>query len=247
VATAKDSRGTSWQIGYMDELPARQDPKILSSSWQGAFAALRQIMQYALRSGLRVIDPICRTTDVRPGNLDRARRAPLQDMREVVYDSWSTSRRQEGGLSGHSLGGQLVIGTLDLARRSAKASRSKRPRPGRISARFRHCQGQSCACSTSPSRATSTNGSRPGTKPASWPRRSRVPSRISAISTTSRSETLHRYRGALQSGYFMNDSEYANLHTEQRVGLAKAIRRSSSNGRISSSLTSHHGGGAAAG
>ena len=26
----------------------------------------------------------------------------------------------------------------------------------------------------------------------------------------------------VQSGYFMNDSEYARLHTEQRVGLIKA-------------------------
>src|SRR5258705_335275 len=59
-ATVKDKRGTSWQIGYMDEYAGTdKDPKVLVIiHGKGAFGGhYGNIMQYALRNGLRVIVP----------------------------------------------------------------------------------------------------------------------------------------------------------------------------------------------
>ena len=89
-ANAKDSRGTSWQIGYMDEYNGTdKDPKVLVIiHGKGAFAGhYGNVMQYALRSGLRVIAPDLPHYGMSgPGNLDKSPARTMQDMREVVYD-----------------------------------------------------------------------------------------------------------------------------------------------------------------
>ncbi|MGY4422490.1 homoserine acetyltransferase [Bradyrhizobium sp. JR6.1] len=75
-ATAKDKRGTSWQIGYMDEYAGTdKDPKVLVIiHGKGAFAGhYGNVMQYALRSGLRVIAPDLPHYGMSgPGNLDKS-------------------------------------------------------------------------------------------------------------------------------------------------------------------------------
>ena len=87
-ATAKDSRGTSWQIGYMDEYAGTEkDPKVLVIiHGKGAFGGhYGNIMQYALRSGLRVIVPDLPHYGMSgPGNLDKSPARTMQDMREVM-------------------------------------------------------------------------------------------------------------------------------------------------------------------
>ena len=84
-ANAKDSNGTSWQIGYMDEYAGTdKNPKVLVIiHGKGAFAGhYGNIMQYALRSG--------------PAR-DRARPAALRHVR-------SGQSRQEPGAhhAGHA-------------------------------------------------------------------------------------------------------------------------------------------------
>ena len=73
-AAAKDGHGTSWQIGYMDEYAGTaKDPKVLVIiHGKGAFAGhYGNIIQYALRSGLRVIAPDLPHYGMSgPGNLD---------------------------------------------------------------------------------------------------------------------------------------------------------------------------------
>ena len=114
-ATAKDKRGTSWQIGYMDEYAGTdKDPKVLVIiHGKGAFGGhYGNIMQYALRSGLRVIVPDLPHYGMSgPGNLDKSPARTMQDMREVVYDLVVNQLGvKKAAYLGHSLGGQLVMG-----------------------------------------------------------------------------------------------------------------------------------------
>ncbi len=114
-ATAKDKRGTSWQIGYMDEYAGTdKDPKVLVIiHGKGAFGGMySNIIQYALRSGLRVIVPDLPHYGMSgPGNLDKSPARTMQDMREVVYDLVVNQLGVKKAVYlGHSLGGQLVIG-----------------------------------------------------------------------------------------------------------------------------------------
>ena len=114
-ATAKDKRGTSWQIGYMDEYAGTdKNPKVLVIiHGKGAFGGMYgNIMQYALRSGLRVIVPDLPHYGMSgPGNLDKSPARTMQDMREVVYDLVVNQLGVKKAVYlGHSLGGQLVMG-----------------------------------------------------------------------------------------------------------------------------------------
>jgi homoserine O-acetyltransferase len=94
-ATAKDSRGTSWQIGYMDEYAGTdRNPKVLVIiHGKGAFGGhYGNIMQYALRSGLRVIVPDLPHYGMSgPVISTRARRAPCRTCAKSCMISWSTS------------------------------------------------------------------------------------------------------------------------------------------------------------
>ena len=114
-ANANDAKGTTWQIGYMDEYAGTEkDPKVLVIiHGKGAFAGhYGNIMQYALRSGLRVIAPDLPHYGMSgPGNLDKSPARTMQDMREVVYDLIvSQLKVKQATYLGHSLGGQLVMG-----------------------------------------------------------------------------------------------------------------------------------------
>ena len=114
-ATAKDGHGTSWQIGYMDEYAGTaKDPKVLVIiHGKGAFAGhYGNIMQYALRSGLRVIVPDLPHYGMSgPGNLDKSPARTMQDMRDVVHDLVVNQLGvKRAYYLGHSLGGQLVLG-----------------------------------------------------------------------------------------------------------------------------------------
>ena len=78
----------AWQIGYMDEYAGTDtDPQVLVIiHGKGAFAGhYGNVMQYALRSGLRVIVPDLPHYGMSgPGNLDKSPARTMQDMRDVV-------------------------------------------------------------------------------------------------------------------------------------------------------------------
>ena len=177
----------------MDEYAGTdKDPKVLVIiHGKGAFAGhYGNIMQYALRSGLRVIAPDLPHYGMSgPGNLDKSPARTMQDMREVVYDLVVNQLGVKKAIYlGHSLGGQLVIGyalTWPEAVQSlvleAPAGLEEYPREIAIS------QDKKLRCSTRPLPATSTSGSRPGTRPESWPVKLPGRSRTSATSSISRS------------------------------------------------------------
>src|SRR5260370_32401715 len=70
------------------------------------------IMQYALRSGLRVIVPdLPHYGMAGPGNLDKSAARIMQEMREVIYDLVVNQLGvKKAYYLGHSLGGQFVMG-----------------------------------------------------------------------------------------------------------------------------------------
>src|SRR5260370_18868196 len=112
-ATAKDKRGTSWQIGYMEEYAGSdKDPKVLVIiHGKGAFGGhYGNIMQYVLRRGLRGVVPEVSDYGMSgPGNLDKSPARTMQGMREVVYDLVVNQLGvKEAVYLGPSLAGPLV-------------------------------------------------------------------------------------------------------------------------------------------
>ncbi|MCP1831590.1 pimeloyl-ACP methyl ester carboxylesterase [Bradyrhizobium sp. USDA 4532] len=227
-ANAKDAKGTIWQIGYMDEYyGSEKDPKVLVIiHGKGAFAGhYGNIMQYALRSGLRVIAPDLPHYGMSgPGNLDKSPARTMQDMREVVYDVIVNQLKvKQAAYLGHSLGGQLILGyalTYPDAVKSlileAPAGLEEYPRevtiaPGKTAKLF----------------DASLAGNFDKWKDV-WGPTQVLANEIARPEQNIRDFFYFKKRdpatgvvGRSKSGYFMNDSEYARLHTEQRIGLIK--------------------------
>ncbi|MGY4178491.1 homoserine O-acetyltransferase [Bradyrhizobium sp. USDA 4518] len=227
-ANAKDAKGTIWQIGYMDEYyGSEKDPKVLVIiHGKGAFAGhYGNIMQYALRSGLRVIAPDLPHYGMSgPGNLDKSPARTMQDMREVVYDVIVNQLKvKQAAYLGHSLGGQLILGyalTYPDAVKSlileAPAGLEEYPRevtiaPGKTAKLF----------------DASLAGNFDKWKDV-WGPTQVLANEIARPEQSIRDFFYFKKRdpatgvvGRSKSGYFMNDSEYARLHTEQRIGLIK--------------------------
>jgi homoserine O-acetyltransferase len=227
-AAAKDGQGTSWQIGYMDEYAGTaKDPKVLVIiHGKGAFAGhYGNIMQYALRSGLRVIAPDLPHYGMSgPGNLDKSPARTMQDMRDVVHDLVVNQLGvKRAYYLGHSLGGQLVLGyaltwpdAVQGLALEAPAGLEEYPRevtiaPGKTARLF----DESFARDFDKWKQT-------------WDQTGILAAEIARPEQNIRDFFYFKKRdpqtGAVseaKSGYFMNDSEYARFHTEQRVGLTK--------------------------
>jgi homoserine O-acetyltransferase len=227
-ATAKDGHGTSWQIGYMDEYAGTaKEPKVLVIiHGKGAFAGhYGNIMQYALRSGLRVIAPDLPHYGVSgPGNLDKSPARTMQDMRDVVHDLVVNQLGVKRAFYlGHSLGGQLVLGyaltwpdAVQGLALEAPAGLEEYPRevtiaPGKTARLF----DESFARDFDKWKQT-------------WDQTGILAAEIARPEQNIRDFFYFKKRdpqtgvvSQAKSGYFMNDSEYARFHTEQRVGLIK--------------------------
>jgi homoserine O-acetyltransferase/O-succinyltransferase len=227
-ADVKDSTGATWQIGYMDEYAGnKRDPQVLVIiHGKGAFGGhYGNIMQFALRSGLRVIVPDLPHYGMSgPGNLDKSPARTMQDMREVVHELVVNQLGvKRATYLGHSLGGQLVMGyaltwpeaVLSLAL-EAPAGLEEYPRtvtiaPGKTARLF----DQSFARDFDKWKQT-------------WDQTGILAGEMGRSEQNVRDFFYFKKRdpvtGALvqsPSGYFMNDSQYARLHTDQRVGMIK--------------------------
>jgi homoserine O-acetyltransferase/O-succinyltransferase len=227
-ATAKDGKGTSWQIGYMDEYAGTaKDPKVLVIiHGKGVFAGhYGNIAQYALRSGLRVIAPDLPHYGMSgPGNLDKSPARTMQDMRDVVHDLVVDRLGVKRAFYlGHSLGGQLVMGyaltwpdAVQGLALEAPAGLEKYPREATIA------PGKTA-------RLFDESFARDFDKwKQMWDQTGILAAEIARPEQNIRDFFYFRKRdpvtGAVSqanSGYFMNDSEYARFHTEQRIGLIK--------------------------
>jgi homoserine acetyltransferase len=227
-AAVKDGSGTSWQIGYMDEYDGTdKNPKVLVIiHGKGAFAGhYGNIMQYALRSGLRVIAPDLPHYGMSgPGNLDKSPARTMQDMRDVVHELVVNQLGvKKAYYLGHSLGGQVVMGyalswpdAVQGLALEAPAGLEEYPRdielaPGKKVNLFDASYGRDW-----------------DKWKQAWDQTGILQTEIARPEQNIRDFFYFKKRdpntgvvSAAKSGYFYNDSEYARFHTEQRVGLTK--------------------------
>jgi homoserine O-acetyltransferase/O-succinyltransferase len=224
----KDGTGKSWQIGYMDEYAGTEkNPKVLVIiHGKGAFGGhYGNIMQYALRSGLRVIVPDLPHYGMSgPGNLDKSPARTMQDMCDVVHELVVNQLGvKKATYLGHSLGGQLVMGyalswpeSVSSLALEAPAGLEEYPRevtiaPGKKLNLF------------DPSFARDFEKWK-----QAWDQTGILASEMARSEQNVRDFFYFKKRDPVTgvvtqspSGYFMNDSEYARFHTDQRVGLIK--------------------------
>jgi pimeloyl-ACP methyl ester carboxylesterase len=227
-ANAKDSRGTSWQIGYMDEYAGTdKDPRVLVIiHGKGAFGGhYGNIMQYALRSGLRVIVPDLPHYGMSgPGNLDKSPARTMQDMREVIYDLVVNQLGvKKAYYLGHSLGGQFVMGyaltwpdAVQGLALEAPSGLEEYPRDITV-AKDKKLRLFDPAFDHGFDKWKAT-----------WDQTGILAAELGRSEQNIRDFFYFRKRdpetgavSAAKSGYFFSDSEYARFHTEQRVGLTK--------------------------
>lgn len=227
-ATTKDKRGTSWQIGYMDEYAGTEkDPKVLVIiHGKGAFGGhYGNVMQYALRSGLRVIVPDLPHYGMSgPGNLDKSPARTMQDMREAVYDLVVNQLGvKKAHYLGHSLGGQVVMGyaltwpdAVHGLALEAPSGLEEYPRDIAI-AKDKKARLFDQVFDHDFDKWNQT-----------WGPTGILAAELGRSEQSVRDFFYFKKRdpetnavSAAKSGYFYSDSEYARFHTEQRVGLIK--------------------------
>lgn len=227
-ANAKDRSGTSWQIGYMDEYAGTdKDPKVLVIiHGKGAFGGhYGNVMQYALRSGLRVIVPDLPHYGMSgPGNLDKSPARTMQDMRELIYDLVVNQLGvKKAYYLGHSLGGQFVMGyaltwpdAVQALALEAPSGLEEYPRDITV-AKDKKLRLFDPAFDHDFDKWKQT-----------WDQTGILAAEKARDEQNVRDFFYFKKRdpdtgavSAAKSGYFFNDSEYARFHTEQRVGLIK--------------------------
>lgn len=226
-ATVKDSRNT-WQIGYMDEYAGTErDPKVLVIiHGKGAFAGhYGNVMKMAVERGLRVIAPDLPHYGMSgPGNLDKSPARTMQEMREVVHDLVVNQLGVKRAFyMGHSLGGQLAMGyaltwpdAVEGLALEAPAGLEEYPREVQLA------PGKSVALFD---KAFATDF---GKWKQAWDQTGVLAAELARNDQGVRDFFYFKKRdpvtgvvGRSKSGYFMNDSEYARLHTEQRAGMIR--------------------------
>ena len=225
-ATTKDSTGKTWQIGYMDEYAGTdKNPQVLVIiHGKGAFGGhYGNIMKMALEHGLRVIVPDLPCYGMSgPGNLDQCPARTMQDMRDTVHDLVVNQLGvKKAAYLGHSLGGQLVLGyalswpdAVQSLILEAPAGLEEYPRdvttaPGKTLALFDPAFGRDFA-----------------KWKQTWDQTGILASEKARTDQGVRDffyfKKTNPETGAvvdIGSGYFLNDSQYARLHTDQRVEM----------------------------
>ncbi|WP_024281139.1 alpha/beta hydrolase [Xanthobacter sp. 126] len=229
---AKDSRGVEWDIGYMDEYAGTSaNPDVLVIvHGKGAFGGhYGNIMRIALERGLRVIAVDMPHYGMSgPGNLDKSPARTLQDMRDVLHEVVVNQLKvPKAAYLGHSMGGQIVLGyalswpeAVTKLILEAPAGLEEYPRevtitPGKKLDLFDPAFAHDFDAWK---KAWDQTGLREREKNLTAPQiddfyhfRSRDP--VTGAVTPQR------------NGYFLRDSEYARLHTAQRIGMIKGDPR----------------------
>jgi len=114
-AKVKDKRGIEWEIGYMDEYCGKSPnpPTLVVVHGKGAFGAhYGYLIKYAVERGYRVIAPdMPQWGTSGPGNLDKPMTRTLNDVRDAFHALIVGKLGvKKAYYHGHSLGGQTVIG-----------------------------------------------------------------------------------------------------------------------------------------
>lgn len=227
-ATVKDGTGTSWQIGYMDEYAGtdRNPPVLIVVHGKGAFAGhYGNVIKQAVESGIRVIAPDLPHYGMSgPGNLDKNPARSMQDMRDVVHELVVNQLGvKQAFYLGHSFGGQVILGYALNWPEAVKGLILEAP------AGLEEYPAEVAIAPGKTAKLFDPSFGRDFSKwRAVWDQTGILAGEIARNEQNIRDFFYFKKRdpatgvvSKVSSGYFMNDSEYARLHTEQRVGLTK--------------------------
>ena len=231
-AKVKDRRGVEWEIGYFDEYCGKDKnpPVLVVVHGKGAFAAhYGYLIKYAVERGYRVIAPdMPQWGTSGPGNLDKPMTRTLDDVRDAFHALIVGKLGvKKAFYHGHSLGG------ADRARlRAALSGRGARPDPRRpggargVSEEHQaRRQGAAAVRQVLRLRPQALGGGLRADR-HDGRREASAPSRACATSSTS-SSAIRRPDAVTPSynGYFKVDTEYARLHTDQRIAMISGNKR----------------------
>jgi pimeloyl-ACP methyl ester carboxylesterase len=229
-ARVKDKRGVEWEIGYMDEYcgKAANPPTLVVVHGKGAFAAhYGYLIKYAVEHGYRVIAPDMPQWGMSgPGNLDKPMTRTLDDVRDafhaLIVDKLGVRKAY---YHGHSLGGQTVIGyamrypqAVQGLILEAPAGLEEYPRSLAMDGKEYPICDKSMAYDLDRWHAA-------------YDPMGLVDGEMKKTAQAVEDFFYFRKRDAAgnaspgNAGYFVNDTEYARLHTDQRVAMITGNKR----------------------
>lgn len=223
-ANAKDRNGIDWQIGYMDEYcgKERNPPTLVMVHGKGAFGAhYGNVVKYAVERGYRVIVPdmpLAGTSG--PGNLDKPQARTLDDIRDAFHSLVVGQLGvKKAYYYGHSQGGQVVLGyalrypdAVQGLLLEGPAGLEEYPK------NFKMGDKELPICDKSIGRDLARWH-------AAWDPFGLVQSELKRTPQQIRDFFYWKRRDAAgnavpaPAGYFVNDTEYSRLHTDQRIAM----------------------------
>lgn len=229
-AKAKDKNGVEWEVGYMDEYcgTERNPPTLVIVHGKGAFGAhYGHLMKFAVERGFRVIVPdmpLAGTSG--PGNLDKPQARTLDDIRDtfhaLVVDKLGV---KQAYYYGHSQGGQVVLGYALRYPDAVQGLLLEGPAGlEEYPTTFKLGDQELPICDRSIGRDL-------GRWQAAWGPFGLVESELKRTPQQVRDFFYWQERDAAgnaapaPAGYFLNDTEYARLHTDQRIAMITGNQR----------------------
>ncbi|MFE8033423.1 alpha/beta hydrolase [Thiohalocapsa marina] len=223
-AKVADRRGVEWEIGYMDEYCGNEPnpPTLVIVHGKGAFGGhYGHLMRFAVERGFRVIVPDMPLAGVSgPGNLDRPQTRTLDDVRDAFHALIVGELGVENAwYYGHSLGGQTVLG---YALRYPEAVRGLiLEGPAGLEEYPKHFQlGEQSLPMCDIAIAYDLDQWHAAYDPLGLVQveLDRTPENVrDFFYFKTRDEAGNAVPSPL--GYFVNDTEYARLHTDQRIAM----------------------------
>jgi pimeloyl-ACP methyl ester carboxylesterase len=229
-AKAKDGHGVEWQIGYMDEYCGKQanPPTLVMVHGKGAFGAhYGNVIKYAVERGFRVIVPdmpLAGTSG--PGNLDKTQARTLEDVREA-FNALVVGQLgvKKAYYYGHSQGGQVVLGyalrypdAVQGLLLEGPAGLEEYPK------NFKLGDKELPICDKAIGRDLNR-------WQAAWGPFGLVEAEMKRSPQWVRDFFYWQKRDAAgnavpaESGYFINDTQYSRLHTDQRIAMITGNQR----------------------
>ncbi|WP_297975895.1 alpha/beta hydrolase, partial [uncultured Amaricoccus sp.] len=220
-----DENGVEWQIGYFDVVcDGIEDPETLVIvHGKGAFAShYGYLIKFAVEQGYRVVALDMPHAGLSgPGNLGKSFARDFEDMRSafhgVIVDQLGIN---EAYYLGHSLGGQFVLGYALKYPEAVKGLILEAPAGLEIFPKTTELDGQTLAiCDPAITHDFAA-------WEAAWGPTGALESEMNRDEQSVRDFFHFKERdpvtGAVSPsffGYFKNDTEYARLHTDQRVAM----------------------------
>lgn len=229
-AKVKDRRGVEWEIGYMDEYcgKAANPPTLIVVHGKGAFGAhYGYLIKYAVERGFRVIAPdMPQWGTSGPGNLDKPMTRTLDDVRDAFH-ALIVGRLgvRKAFYHGHSLGGQAVIGYAMRYPDAVQGLILEGPAGLEEYPKSLEMDGKSYPICDK-SIAYDLDAWNAAYEPMGL-----VKGELNRTPEGVRDFFYFKKRDAAgnevpsPAGYFFNDTEYARLHTDQRIAMITGNKR----------------------